>query len=86
VIDVATAQGRAGMARVTMQADDSDWQVMLDLPQAVVDREQLRIGNQVHAQERVYGIEFEHGDTRAAFFLALNDNWSDELAAHKVSL
>jgi hypothetical protein len=86
VVDVAALPGRAGMARVTMQADDADWRVMLDLPQTVVDREKLRNGAMVHAQERVYGIEFEHGDTREGFFLALNDNWTDELAARKVSL
>ena len=86
VIDVAKVPERAGMARVTMQANDSDWHVMLDLPQAIVDKEQLRNGDPVHAQKRAYGIAFEHGDTRTAFFLALNDNWTDELAAHKVSL
>ena len=86
VVDVASAADRAGFARVTMQASDSDWRVMLDLPQALVDREQLRNGDLVHAQQRVYGIEFEHGATREAFFLALNDDWIDELASHKVSL
>ena len=83
---VAKAPQREGMARVTMQANDTDLRVMVDLPQTVVDREQLRNGALVHAQQRAYGIAFEHGDTRAPFFLALNDEWIDELAAHKVSL
>jgi hypothetical protein len=86
VVDVAQAPQKAGIARVTLQANDSDWRVMVDLPQTVVDREQLTNGALVHAQQRVYGIAFEHGDTRQAFFLALNDNWANEFAARKVSL
>jgi len=86
VVDVAQAPQKPGMARVTMQANDSDWRVMLDVPQAVVDREQLSNGAQIHAQQRVYGIAFEHGETRQAFFLALNDNWANEFDARKVSL
>ncbi len=85
IVDVAKATQRPGMARVTMQANDSDLQVMLNLPQAVVEREQLRNGDLVHTRQRVYGIAFEHG-TGTAFFLALNDDWVDELTAHKVSL
>jgi hypothetical protein len=86
IIHVAAAPDRPGLARVTLQANDADWQVMVDLPQAIVDREQLRTGALVHAQQRVYGIEFEHTETRQPFFLALNDNWLSELAAHKVSI
>ena len=86
VVDVAALPQRPGMARVTLQATDSGWRVMVDLPQAIVDREFLRNGALVHAQQRVYGIEFEHGDTRQAFFLALTDDWLAELAARKVSL
>ncbi len=86
IVDVAEAPERPGIARVTLQANDNDWRVMVDLPQAVVDKEKLRNGDAIHAQQRVYGIEFDHGDTRQAFFLALNDNWHNELAARKVSL
>jgi len=86
VVDVAQAPQKPGMARITMAANDNDWRVMLDVPQAVVDREQLKSGAAVHAQQRDYGIAFEHGDTRQAFFLALNDDWTNEFAARKVSL
>ena len=86
IVNVAKVTDKAGMARVTLQANDADLRVMLDIPLATVDKEQLRKGDSVHAQDRVYGIEFEHGDTRAAFYLALNDTWIDDLAAHKVSL
>jgi len=86
VVDVARTPDRPGLARVTLQANDADWQMTLDLPQAIVDREQLGSGALVHTRQRIYGIEFEHADTRQAFFLALNDDWTDELAARKVSL
>lgn len=86
IVDVAMLPGRPGMARLTLQANDSDWRVMVDLPQAVADKEQLRTGALVHAQQRVYGIEFDHGDTRRAFFLALNDDWIGELPARKVTI
>ena len=94
IVDVAEAPHHAGMARITLQANDSDYRVMLDLPLALVAKEQLHNGALVHAQQREYGIEFEHGEeigsasVRAgqAFFLAINDDWMDELAARKVTL
>ncbi|HEY8026261.1 MAG TPA: hypothetical protein VIF60_16975 [Burkholderiaceae bacterium] len=84
VIDVAMVPEKAGVARITLQANDTAERVMLDVPQAVIDKERLHKGDAVHTQQRVYGIAFEHGDTHAAFFLALNDDWYDELSAHKV--
>jgi len=86
VVDVAQLPNRPGMARVTMAANDDGWQMMLDVPQTVVDREQLRNGVLVYAQQREYGIEFEHGASHQGFFLALYDDWKDQLAPRKVSL
>ena len=84
IVEVATAPDRAGAARVTMQADDPRQQIVLDLPQAVVEKQRLRRGDLVHAQRRVYGFEFARVDTRQAFYLALADDWYDELAARPV--
>jgi len=86
IVDVAQAPERPGIARLTLQANDDDLRLMVDVPQALVDKEKLRNGDAVHALQRVYGIEFDHGDTHQAFFLALDDNWHNELAARKVSL
>lgn len=86
VIEVAKTPDRAGFARVTMQADDPQQRVVLDLPQAIVDRQSLGRGDTVHLQNRVYGLEFARGDTREAFFLVLSDDWHDELAARPVTL
>lgn len=86
VVDVAQAPGKPGMARVTMQAADDNWQMALDVPQALVDREGLHAGAAVHAQQRVYGIEFEHAESHQGFFLALYDDWKDQMASRKVEI
>ena len=86
IIEVAEAPDRAGIARVTMQADDPQQRIVLDLPQAIVAKQGLGRGDLVHAQHRVYGFEFARGDTREAFYLVLADDWYDELAARPVSL
>jgi len=86
IIELAKAPDRAGIARVTMQADDPKQRIVLDLPQAIVDAQGLARGDLVHAQHRVYGFEFARGTTREAFYLVLADEWFDELAAHAVSL
>jgi hypothetical protein len=86
IIEVAAAPERAGFARLTMQADDPQQRIVLDLPQAVVQQQRLAPGGLVHAQHRVYGLEFARGDTREAFYLVLADDWYDELAARPVRL
>jgi hypothetical protein len=86
IIDVATAPDRAGVARVTMQVDDTQQRIVLDLPQAIVEKQSLGLGDTVHAQHREYGFEFARGDTREAFYLVLADEWYNELAARPVTL
>lgn len=86
IIDVAALPGRDGMTRLTLQADAAQASVVLDLPQAALDKQQLAQGDVVHAQNRAYGIEFSRNDTRAAFFLVLADDWYGELATRPVSL
>eukprot|EP01133_Synstelium_polycarpum_P015714 gene15714-18669_t len=71
IIDVAAVPGRDGMTRLTMQADATATPLVLDLPQAALDKQLLAQGDMVYAQNRAYGIEFSRNDTRAAFFLPL---------------
>ncbi len=84
ITDVADAPDRTGFRRLTMQADDSQQRIVLDLPVAVLDKQGLGRGDLVHAQHRVYGYEFARGDTREAFYLVLADNWHAELAPRLV--
>jgi len=86
IIEVADSPDRAGIARITMQADAPGQRIVLDLPRETFARQHLGQGDIVHAQHRVYGIEFARGDTREAFFLVLDDDWHGELAARPLSL
>ena len=85
IIDIAATPGHAGMTRLTMQADAAQQPLVLDLPQATFEQQQLAQGDMVHAQNRAYGIEFSRNDTRAAFFLVLADEWYGELGTRPVS-
>jgi len=86
VTEIAQAPKRDGIARVTLQADDPQQSLMLDLPQAIVDAQGLGRGDVVHAQPRVYGLVFSRGADREAFYLVLADDWYTGLAARPVSL
>lgn len=94
ILQIAQAPNRAGIARITLQADQpgqpdqaqQSQQLVLDLPQATFDQQQLAQGDLVQARNRVYGVEFARADTRAAFYLVLADEWYGELASRPVSL
>lgn len=89
IIDIAAAPERAGVigrTRLTLQADDPQQRVVLDLPQATFAAELLAVGDAMYAQNRPYGIEFGRGDTRQPFYLVLADQWYGELASRPVSL
>jgi hypothetical protein len=85
IIDVAAVPGRAGIARITMRADDPSQEIALDLPQAIVERQRLVPGDSVHSRKQVYGYEFARSDSREAFYLVLADDWYSDLAARPVS-
>jgi hypothetical protein len=83
---LAQAAGQPDMVRLSMQAEQVDQQLTLDLPSAVFAKQNLGRGDLVDVQKRDYGFQFARVDTRAAFFLVLADDWHDELAARPVSL
>jgi hypothetical protein len=83
---LAQVPGRPEMVRLSMQAEQGDHQLALDLPAAVFGKQHLGRGDLVDVQKRDYGFQFAHNDTRAAFFLVLADDWHDELAARPVTL
>ncbi|WLI88840.1 hypothetical protein Q4S45_19355 [Massilia sp. R2A-15] len=84
--DIGDAPGRAGVARLTMQGDDPQQRIVLDLPKAVVQQQGFVRGDYVQAKNRDYGMEFARDDTRTAFYLVLADEWYNELAARKVTI
>lgn len=86
ITEVAQAPDRAGMSRITLQADDPQQRLVLELPRAIVDKQGLARGDVVHARKHVYGFEFARGDTKEAFYLVLVDDWHSDLAARPVRL
>ena len=86
VEQLAQAPGRPGMVRLSMQAEQVDQHLTLDLPASVFDLQNLGRGDLVDVQRRDYGFQFARADTRSAFFLVLADDWHDELAARPVTL
>jgi type IV secretory pathway TrbL component len=86
IIQIAATPDRAGRTRVTMQADDPQQRIVLDLPQATFDQQGLAAGDVMYAHNRVYGVEFGRGDTRQPFYLVLADEWYGELASRPVGI
>ena len=81
IMEVAEVADRPAMRRLTLEADDAPRRFQLDLPTDILKQERLQRGDRVHVQQRVYGLEFAHSDSREAFYLVLSDDWHDELAA-----
>lgn len=90
IIRIDATPERAGSTRVTMQAPEQEpgkeQRIVLDLPQATFERQQLVVGDAIHAQNRVYGLEFGRADNRQPFYLVLADEWHGELASRPLSL
>lgn len=89
ILEVTPTPGRVHSARVAMQlGDDPAKKIVLDLPQAIADRQALANGGLVHVKNRDYGLEFAQGDgqQRQAFYLVVADEVYQELAARKVTL
>ncbi|MTV38196.1 hypothetical protein [Duganella radicis] len=86
IIQIAATPDHAGRTRVTMQAEDPEQRIVLDLPDTTFDRQQLAVGDAMYAHNRVYGIEFGRADNRQPFYLVLADEWYGELASRPLSL
>jgi hypothetical protein len=94
VMQVADVAGRPGMLRLTLRAADGpdagSGEFTLDLPSQALAARALAAGDQVHARQRPYGIEFAHAaDTtraREPFFLVLADHWLREIEPRAVKL
>ncbi|WP_432381686.1 hypothetical protein [Duganella sp. P38] len=81
IIDIAATPGHEGRARITMQTEDAQQRVVLDLPQTTFAQQRLAVGDAMYAHNRVYGIEFGRADNRQPFYLVLADAWYGELAS-----
>lgn len=88
VIDIAQAPAKADTTRVTLRAvaGDAATEFWVDVPDRALADRRIAKDEVVQVNERVYGYEFAYGDTKKAFFLALQDDWYRELASHKVTI
>ncbi|MFC4932206.1 hypothetical protein [Massilia sp. GCM10023247] len=86
VIDIAEAPAKPGTTRMTLRAVGAAREFTLDVPNRALAARGVNAGEIVQVNERVYGYEFAHADTRQAFFLALQDAWYRELGSQKVAI
>jgi len=88
VIDVAQAPAKADTTRLTLRpvAGTPAQEFTLDVPNRALAARTVGTGALVHVNERVYGYEFAHADTKRPFFLALQDDWYRELGSRQVTI
>lgn len=88
VIDIAQAPAKADTTRVTLRAvaGEAATEFWVDVPDRALAERRIAKDEVVQVNERVYGYEFAYGDTKKAFFLALQDDWYRELASRKVTI
>ena len=86
VIQVAQAPNKPDTTRMTLRATAAGAvrEFNLDVPNRALAQRPVAAGDAIKVSERVYGYEFAHADTRRAFFLALQDDWYDDLGSRKV--
>lgn len=87
VIDIAQAPAKADTTRLTLRAAAGPArEFTLDVPNRALAERGVGKGELVQVNERVYGYEFAHADTKRSFFLALQDDWYRDLASRKVTI
>jgi hypothetical protein len=88
VIDIAAAPGKRDTTRMTLHASaaGATREFYLDVPNRALAQRDVAKGELVQVNEREYGYEFAHADTKQSFFLALDDSWYRELGSQKVAI
>jgi hypothetical protein len=89
VLEMAALDDQPGMTRLKLQATQGQaerGEFYLLLPQAALDKGQVREGAIVTAQPRPFGVAFAVGEPRQPFFLVMEDQWYRELASRPVVL
>ena len=88
VIDIAQAPAKPNTTRMTLRAvaGGPAHDYHLDVPNRALAQRGVAVGELVQVNERVYGYEFAYADTRRPFFLALQDDWQNDLGSRKVTI
>lgn len=90
IIEVAAIEGEPARVRLRLRPALTQHAAAgfdLTLPLELVQRQGMLVeGATLGARNRPYGLEFSAGAPREAFFLALSDDWYDELRSVPVTL
>lgn len=92
IIDIAAIAGEPARVRLLLQpvqaaaAAGPGFALVLPVELVQVQAGVLTEGATLGARNRPYGLEFSAGAPRRAFFLALHDDWRDELRSTPVTL
>ncbi len=86
IIDIAQTPNHMERTRLTLQGDEPQKRIVLDLPKTTFDQQALGKGDVVYAENRPYGLEFARNDNRKAFYLVLADDWHGELNPRPVGI
>lgn len=87
IVNVAAAEQRPGTMRLQLQSvaePGAAGALVLYVPQATHEQNQLAAGQVITATPRPYGTEFARAEK--PFFLVLHDAWFDELQTKPVTL
>jgi hypothetical protein len=86
VIDMAEVADKPGFVELHLQPVAAGDEITLRLPRAAAEQAHVAGGAIVTAMQRPYGIEFAANQPRAAFFLALADDYVRDMKMAPVTL
>ena len=86
VIDMAEVTDKPGFVELHLQPVAAGDEIYLRVPRAAADQGHVGEGAIVTAMQRPYGIEFAANQPRAAFFLALADDYVRDMKMAPVTL
>ena len=86
VIDMAEVADRPGYVELHLQPVAAGDEIYLRVPRVAADKGHVANGAIVTAMQRPYGIEFAANQPRAAFFLALADDYVRDMKMAPVAL
>jgi len=86
ITEIAEAPARPGLLRLALKAEQGDHELVLLLPKATAEGQQLAVGAVVQATPQTYGVQFAKLPAREPFYLVLNDDWFDALKTTRVTL
>lgn len=86
ITEMAEAPTRPGLLRLALKAEAGDHELVLLLPKATADGQQLAVGVVIQATPQTYGVQFAKPLAREPFYLVLNDDWFDAMKTTRVTL